>query len=69
MKEIQLNFWIVDGHPVTFSFAQAPNRTVVDRVKQMLLASFPADTLDDGNGRFANPPETAYDTRGEAHAP
>ena len=69
MKEIHFDFVLVNGHPVTFSFAQAPNRTVVDRVKQMLLASFPADMLDDGNGRFANTQEPAYDNRGEAHAP
>ena len=69
MKEIHFDFVMVDGHRVTFSFAQAPNRTVVDRVKQMLLASVPVDMFDDGNGRFANPQETAYDNRGEAHAP
>ena len=62
-KQKQMDFLIVDGHVVTVSFSPEPNPSAVDRLKQMLLASY-AD-----HHRFANPDGDNYDDGGEAHAP
>ena len=34
----------VDGHEVSISFADTPNTAVINQVKQILLASFIANT-------------------------
>lgn len=40
----------VDGHEVSFSFADNPNPTVINQVKQILLASFIANTSKPQSG-------------------
>ena len=62
-KQKHMDFLIVDGHVVTVSFSPEPNPAAVDRLKQILLASY----VD--HHRFANPDEDDYDNGGEAHAP
>ena len=61
-KEVD-SFLIVDGHVVTVSFSSEPNPSAIDRMKQMLLASY-ADSR-----RFADSDDSVYDKGGEAHVP
>ncbi|MBO4676275.1 MAG: hypothetical protein J5633_01885 [Oscillospiraceae bacterium] len=61
-KEID-SFLIVDGHVVTVSFSSEPNPTAMNRMKQMLLASYAS------NHRFADSDRPVYDNGGEAHVP
>ena len=61
-KEVD-SFLIVDGHVVTVSFSRESNQTAMDRMKQMLLASYAS------NHRFADSDDPVYDNGGEAHAP
>lgn len=62
-KQKQMDFLIVDGHVVTVSFSPEPNPSAIDRMKQMLLASY-ADSR-----RFADSDDSVYDKGGEAHVP
>ena len=62
VKEID-SFLIVDGHVVTVSFSPEPDPTAMNRMKQMLLASYAS------NHRFADSDRPVYDNGGETHVP